>query len=341
MKNSATALLLTVCLAVAGIVCLGYLTSWEAAWRSFGVTPLQPHFYDMRAVTDHAFCAARGFDAYVLNACDPRTPFNYPPVWLWLGYLGINGSDAAWLSILVAVFALAVIVGLSKDRSIEDGILIGAAVLSPSVMMGVERGNIDLLILALVGSAALILKEQTHGRTIWAIFVVGIAGILKFYPFFCVGLVSRQNRHSMLYAIGLIIVGSLYYLIISDYLATIRHNTPTTFILSYGYLSGFLGLDHLRAEAALPPFGLADTWVPVLCCILALTAACVTAIILGMRHEKVLVVGESVAGTAFLFGASIYCWHVYARHQFCLSAYVFITVPAAGSGLGEGKCHWR
>ena len=26
-----------------------------------------------------------------------------------------------------------------------------------------------------------------------------------------------------------------------------------------------------------------------------------------MRHEKFLVVGESVAGTAFLFGASIYC----------------------------------
>ena len=55
---------------------------------------------------------------------------------------------------------------------------------------------------------------------------------------------------------------------ISDYLATIRHNTPTTFILSYGYLSAFLGLDHLRAEATLPPFGLADTWGPVLCCIL-------------------------------------------------------------------------
>ena len=79
----------------------------------------------------------------------------------------MNGSDAAWLSILTAVVALAVIVGLSKGRCIEDGILIGAAVLSPSVMMGVERGNTDLLILALVGGAALILKQQTHGRAIW------------------------------------------------------------------------------------------------------------------------------------------------------------------------------
>ena len=73
---------------------LGHLVGWSPTWRSVGVTPLEPHFFDMHAVTDHAECAAKGFDAYSLNSCDPRTAFNYPPVWLLLGRLGIDGSDS-------------------------------------------------------------------------------------------------------------------------------------------------------------------------------------------------------------------------------------------------------
>jgi hypothetical protein len=307
IKNSATSLLLTVCLTMAALACLGYLTSWEAAWRSFGVTPLEPHFYDMHAITDHAVCAAKGFDAYVLNACDPRTPFNYPPIWLCLGFLGIKESDATWLSIVVAVFALAVIVGLSKSRAVADGILIGAAILSPSVLMGVERGNIDLLILALVGGGALFFETRTLGRTVLATFVIGIAGALKLYPFFCIGLVAGFSRRFILFAVGLTIVGSIYFSFISDYVALIRHNTPTTFILSYGYLSGFLGLDHLRTEAGLSAIGLAGTWVPILCCIFVLMAALGTTTNHITRHKLFLLVGEGAEGVSFLFGASIYC----------------------------------
>ena len=40
------------------------------------------------------------------------------------------------------------------------GIVGLAAALSPSVMMGVERGNLDLLILILVGASALIYNER-------------------------------------------------------------------------------------------------------------------------------------------------------------------------------------
>lgn len=57
----------------------------------------------MHAVTDHPACTAKGFDEYVLNPCDPRTPFTYPPTSLWLGYLGIDGTDSAWLAVLVTV----------------------------------------------------------------------------------------------------------------------------------------------------------------------------------------------------------------------------------------------
>jgi hypothetical protein len=42
-------------------------------------------------------------------------------------------------------------------------------VISPSVMVGVERGNLDLLILAVVGLATSIYEERKLGRTCGAI----------------------------------------------------------------------------------------------------------------------------------------------------------------------------
>ena len=51
------------------------------------------------------------------------------------------------------------------------------AILSPSVMMGIERDNPDLLILALVGAAALIYQEQSKGRTCWTVALLGVIGV--------------------------------------------------------------------------------------------------------------------------------------------------------------------
>ena len=161
--GSGTVLVAVVLAALIALLALGYATGWDATWRAIGVTPLKPHFFDMHAVTDQAACSAQGYNAYEVNSCAPLK-FNYPPIWLQLGYLGINGLDSAWLSILVAFIAFVVVATLLKGRSAVDGVLSSAAILSPSVMMGVERGNIDLVILALVGSAALVFKDQTSGE---------------------------------------------------------------------------------------------------------------------------------------------------------------------------------
>ena len=90
--------------------------------------------------------------------------FNIPPIWFWLGFFGIDGSDLSWLSAVVIAATMIVLVLLLQGRSGYHGVIALAAIISPSVMMGVERGNLDLLILALVGPAALIYQE-TKNRT--------------------------------------------------------------------------------------------------------------------------------------------------------------------------------
>ncbi len=288
------------------LICLGQLVGWDATWRSIGVTPLQPHFFDMHVVLDYAVCAAKGFDAYIPHSCN-QANFNIPPIWLYLGHFGINGSHSTWLSAAIIAAALAVMIALFKGRSAIDGAVALAAILSPSVMMGVERGNLDLLILALVGAAALTYQEQRVRRTLWSAAIISLAIVLKLFPMFCIAVGARFSRRTLLF-VAFIAVFSLVYLAdISHYVVLIRRNVPTTFMLSYGYKAAFLGLDHLRAEAGLSALALADTWIPIALAIVILISAAATALVNFQRGRLFCEVSNSAAGTAFLFGSGIYC----------------------------------
>jgi hypothetical protein len=83
---------------------------------------------------------------------------------------------------------------------------------------------------------------------------------LKLAPIFCVSVAARFTKQTFLFACA--IASFIYLGLILEYIFLIRRNVPTTFILSYGYKSIFLGLDHIRSEAGLSPIGLSDTWLP-------------------------------------------------------------------------------
>jgi hypothetical protein len=174
-------------------------------------------------------------------------------------------------------------------------------------MMGVERGNLDLLILALVGSAALIYDDRRAARAGAAIALLGFGTALKLVPMFCVALAARFSRRTLVFASGLAAFSLIYLDLTLQYVFLIRRNVPTTFILSYGYKTIFLGVDHIRSEAGLSPTGLADTWAPASAAALVLICAA-TAAVIGFRGRcEFCLVSTSAAGTAFLFGAGIYC----------------------------------
>jgi hypothetical protein len=288
------------------LLALGRVVGWDPTWRAFGVTPLQPPFFDMHVINDYAACASKGIDAYAPHACNEDN-FNIPPTWLYLGFLGIDGSDASWLSAAIITAAVIVMVLLFKGRSCSYGVVALAAMISPSVMMGVERGNLDLLILALVGSAALIYQDRRAGRAYGAVAVLCLGIALKLFPMFCVSLVARFSRQSFIFACAIAALSLIYLDISMTYVLLIRRNVPTTFILSYGYKTIFLGLDHMRSEAGLSPLGLADTWLPVSTTAVVLICAAAVAVTSFRNRREFCSVDTSAAGTAFLFGAGIYC----------------------------------
>ena len=85
--GSGTVVALGLAATAIALLAFGRVVGWDPTWRAFGVTPLQPPFFDMHVINDYAACAWKGIDPYTPQACN-RVNFNIPPTWLWLGFLG-------------------------------------------------------------------------------------------------------------------------------------------------------------------------------------------------------------------------------------------------------------
>jgi hypothetical protein len=107
--GSGTALALGLVGVAVALLGLGQVIGWELTWRAFGVTPLQPPFFDMHVINDYAAYASKGIDAYAPHSCNVDN-FNIPPAWLWLGFLGLDGSGSSWLSMSIIVAAAFILV---------------------------------------------------------------------------------------------------------------------------------------------------------------------------------------------------------------------------------------
>jgi hypothetical protein len=137
--------------------------------------------------------------------------------------------------------------------------------------------------------------------------LLGCGVVLKLFPMFCVALGTRFSRRTFIFACSTAALSLFYLYFTMEYVLLIRRNVPTTFILSYGYKAIFIGLHHLRIEAGLKPLELADTWVPA--CTAGAVLICAASVGLNSyRNQRgFCLVNTSAAGTAFLFGAGIYC----------------------------------
>jgi hypothetical protein len=152
-------------------------------------------FEDMRSLTSAWECAHRGVHVLPENPCDPwGRAFDYPRIWLLGSHLGLGQDATNALGILAAItFLVAVLLLVPRTESAVFGVVVGAALCSPAIMLGVERGNIDLVVFALVVAALLVLRRGTAG--VWgatALLLLGTA--LKISPVFALLVLLRRGR---------------------------------------------------------------------------------------------------------------------------------------------------
>ncbi len=243
---------LLVCAAVFSILGAALATDWQTVWRFFTLPTLVPAFGDMRTITGINFSLAYGFDPMLDNPGDPwGRAVNYPRIWIdFAQLLKLRSDDAVLLGMLFAAIYAAAVCGIGTlARSHAGKAVLFVASLSPACLLGLERANNDLAILALV-----VAFVAAYGRApllAWA--CLAAACVLKVFPVVLFALLPFLRGRQLAIATAAALGVALYLVGIRDQLALIAANTPISAGWSYGtesfvyFLNGQYEIDIDRA----------------------------------------------------------------------------------------------
>src|SRR5215207_1458130 len=200
-----------------GVLLVLRLTTGSTPWNKIGVEPGNTIFADLYAVTTTWDCEQRGIDPFPDNPCNPLGAIvNFPRLWIELGNLGLDSGDTKPLAVALAAvfFAAAVIATGPLGRG--EGLVYAAALLSPAVLLGVQRGNVDLLMFALVVAGVLLVR-----RSVWAgAGAIVLAAVLKLFPLLALPIFVRRRTRWAAGAAALAVF-ALYVVVTLDDIRTI------------------------------------------------------------------------------------------------------------------------
>lgn len=211
------------------------LDGWN--WRDFGVpggTGL--YFLDLRFFTSAWECIRDGRDVVPVNPCDPLTRAHvYPSIWNAPAPLGLGQEHTVRLGyLLVGGFLVSAVAAVGR-AGVLDGLVWLAALCSPAVMLGVERGNPDLLVFSLVVWGVVLLQARHAAVRVAALVLLFLAAALKLYPVLAWGPVLRLPRRWAIVAGGtMTVVFAVYVIAIRDDLDRIREYVVRTSEFAYG-----------------------------------------------------------------------------------------------------------
>ena len=231
MKTSANLLWsLGILITVFGLLFLFY--GYDKTWKLWNIPTMSPCFADTRVITAGAEACAKGLDPMVNNIGDPwNRKLNYPRVCQLLYAIGVNQEHTAYLGIGLIVLFLAGICLLFPSISNTAVVCIMGALVSPAVLLGVERANTDLLMFFLLAVSVVAVKRRHLLST--ALILFGF--ILKLYPIFGLMVLLRKKRSIFIVSSAVSIVFALLYAFIKfEEILTISQVTQKGTLISYG-----------------------------------------------------------------------------------------------------------
>ena len=168
------------------------------AWGYIGVPHLVPEFLDFHALLSASDCHQLGIDVYRTNPCDATgRPMMYSKLWLYLGDLGLTREHNPVIGFSLGAVFLSVAASIANPKNTLELVVSTVVVLSPAVMLGVERGNNDLIVFLCIALAAVILGRSVEPRPLrfgGAFVMIWVAAFLKFYPIAGLALIIDRLR---------------------------------------------------------------------------------------------------------------------------------------------------
>jgi hypothetical protein len=206
------------------------------------IPAIYPLFADTRGLTYSIDCLRSGQDPYLVGSFDPwHRPYNYPPIWLDLRYLGVTSHSSILIGIILACMTIAALLLLVRAQTWIAAIVVFCAATSRIVLFAVERGNTDeMIFFLLVLGFFLIQRQSPKIRSFLKGTLVVLLTILKIFPI-AASIVLTRNRKGALAAL-LTAVLSIAALAATTghHLSQIMANTPQVFLLSFGSLPFFV-----------------------------------------------------------------------------------------------------
>lgn len=213
----------------------------------FGVTlvrwAMTPPFADLIGITGSVDCMRAGLDPYSNIQCDPwGRLYNYPRIWLTIfDFLDFDRRVTNPLGIALSFAFILAISSVFMIRRHGHSIFVLLLILSPPVLLLLERGNSDIIVFVLVVFAVFLARrirgvgESAKLHLSYAAIV--FASILKIYPVFLLLLIlfekASKRTRVIITTYSVIIIGGYFAYTLGDILS-INHNTPRPSGLAYG-----------------------------------------------------------------------------------------------------------
>jgi hypothetical protein len=199
-----------------------YILSAYSLWFRVGIPPLKTPFADMQAILAAADAYREGYNPFIENPYDPLGRVHvYGRPWLWLGYTGINLSHTNVAAVILTVLFLLMSASILKPGNFKEFAMSAMLLLSPAVMLGLERGNNDLIIFVMLGLAGCLVHNRNFVLHLSAYPLMYLASILKFYPIasflLFIKTIKRPLRFWVLALLSMFIFGAILILWYADF----------------------------------------------------------------------------------------------------------------------------
>jgi Glycosyltransferase family 87 len=213
-------------------------------WPFLGVPSESTLFYDARNVAAAADCRRLGHDPLVDNPCDPSgRPMNYPRMWLLLRFVGLHQAQTPLFGAVVVLLFIASVLLLLGRLTLLQGALVAAALCSPAVMFAVERGNMDLVLFALMVLAVVAWQARSEATRLLSPALVLVAAAAKLYGAFALPAfaLTGQRRWRWITA-GAMAILAAYLAVTADDIAKVARAPEGGLLYSFGarILIGYL-----------------------------------------------------------------------------------------------------
>jgi hypothetical protein len=166
-----------------------------------GVPAMNPSFADLRLITTASECLQNSLWTMISPSCDPwGRPFNYPTIWVQIfSFFGVTEANTQFIGVLeILILSSVFCYWIWKFKSFYEvgegfiySALIACFLLSPPILLLMERGNIDSLIFAGLTLAAIILRRHL---ILISGFIIAFLGSLKIYPFLGIYAVLKSTK---------------------------------------------------------------------------------------------------------------------------------------------------